>query len=171
MSSRRREGVGRAFGILMEAQQHWANMNAFRQERERCKRYTYGDQWGDKIVVNGKTMTEADYLKDQGKVPLAQNIIRRVVRNMVGVYIGQVKEPTCIARDRDEQRIGEVMTTVLKYNMELNKMTELYNIGIEEFLVGGLVVHRKSFGWRNDRYDCWTDNVSPERFFCRRIGS
>ncbi len=165
MSSRRREGVGRAFGILMEAQQHWANMNAFRQERERCKRYTYGDQWGDKIVVNGKTMTEADYLKDQGKVPLAQNIIRRVVRNMVGVYIGQVKEPTCIARDRDEQRIGEVMTTVLKYNMELNKMTELYNIGIEEFLVGGLVVHRKSFGWRNDRYDCWTDNVSPERFF------
>lgn len=160
-----RGGNRRAYDILLEAQTHWANMSSFRRERERCKRYTYGDQWGDLVRVDGKAMTEDAYLKSQGKVPLVQNVIRRVVRNVQGVYIGQTKEPTCIARDRDEQRLGEVMSTALKYNMELNRMSDIYNLSIEDFLVGGLVVHRKTFGWRDGRYDCWTDIVDPDRFF------
>jgi len=27
------------------------------------------------------------------------------------------------------------------------------------------VVHRKWFGWRNDKLDCWTDYVQPNNFF------
>ncbi|MBO4786980.1 MAG: hypothetical protein J5510_07925, partial [Prevotella sp.] len=38
---------GRAFNILMEAQQYWDSMARFRRDRERCKRYTYGEQWKD----------------------------------------------------------------------------------------------------------------------------
>ena len=40
-------GSRRAFDILMEAQQFWNQMDQFRKDRQRNKRYTYGDQWGD----------------------------------------------------------------------------------------------------------------------------
>lgn len=155
----------RALNIIMEAQNYWSQMDKFRRDRERNKRYLYGDQWGDVITVNGKSMTEEQYIMEQGNVPLKNNLIRRLVKSVIGVYRSQVKEPTCTARDRNEQTLGEVMTTVLQYNMQLNKMNELQARSIEEFLISGFVVHRKSFGWRNGKLDCWTDYVQPNNFF------
>lgn len=158
-------GDRRAFDVLMEAQHYWNQMDDFRRDRERNKRYTYGDQWGDKIEVNGVTMTEEEYIKSQGNVPLKNNLIRRLVKSVLSVYRGQMKEPTCTARDRDEQKLGETMSAILQYNMQLNKMSEVHARTLEEFLISGFIVQRKSYGWRNDKEDCWTDYVHPNNFF------
>lgn len=158
-------GNRRAFDILMEAQHYWNQMEQFRKDRQRSKRYTYGKQWDDKICIDGKTMTEEEYIKQQGNVPLKNNLIRRLVRNVLGVYRSQSKEPTCTARDRDEQKLGETMSTILQCNMQLNRMSELYARTMEEFLISGFIVHRKSYGWRNGKEDCWTDYVQPNNFF------
>lgn len=158
-------GSRRAFDILMEAQYYWNQMDQFRKDRERNKRYTYGYQWDDTICVDGKAMTEEEYIKMQGNVPLKNNLIRRLVRNVLGVYRSQSKEPTCTARDRDEQKLGETMSTILQCNMQLNRMNEIYARTMEEFLISGFIAHRKSFGWRNGKEDCWTDYVQPNNFF------
>jgi hypothetical protein len=158
-------GERRAFDVLMEAQHYWNQMDRFRKDRERNKRYTYGEQWGDKVCIDGKQITEEEYIKRQGNVPLKNNLIRRLVRNVLGVYRSQSKEPTCTARDRDEQKLGETMSTILQCNMQLNRMSEVYARTMEEFLISGFVVHRKSFGWRNGKEDCWTDYVQPNNFF------
>ena len=79
-------GNRRAFSILMEAQQYWSNMSRFRRDRERNKRYAYGEQWKDIVVVDGNEMTEEEYIYSQGSVPLKNNLIRRLVRNVLGVY-------------------------------------------------------------------------------------
>lgn len=163
--SQREYGFRRAFDVLMQAQTAWDRMSKFRKDRERNKRYTYGDQWDDVISVDGKYMSEASYIKSQGNVPLKNNIIRRLVRNVLGVYRSQSKEPTCTARDRDEQKLGETMSTILQCNMQLNRMNDLLARTMEEFLISGFVVHRKWFGWRNDKCDCWTDYVQPNNFF------
>lgn len=163
--ARRENGYRRAMDVLLEAQGYWNNMDQYRRDRERCKRYCYGDQWKDMIEADGCTMTEEHYIRMQGNVPLKNNLIRRLVRNVIGVYRSQSKEPTCYARDREEQRLGETMTTMLQCNMKLNQMTELLARTMEEFLIGGLVVHRKSYGWRNGMLDCWTDYVNPNNFF------
>ena len=163
--SKRNFGNRRAFDILMQAQFYWNQMDTFRRDRERNKRYTYGDQWGDTIVVDGSPMTEEDYIKEQGNVPLKNNLIRRLVKSVLGVYRSQTKEPTCTARDRDEQKYGETMSTVLQYNMQINRMSEIYARTMEEFLISGFIVHRKSFCWRNNKEDCWTDYVQPNNFF------
>lgn len=165
VKSSMRYGDRRAFDILMEAQHYWNQMDQFRKDRERNIRYNYGDQWGDMICVDGKYMTEEEYIKKQGNVPLKNNLIRRLVRSVLGVYRSQMKEPTCNARDRDEQLLGETMSTVLQCNMQLNRMPEIYARTMEEFLISGLIVHRKSFGWRNGKLDCWTDAVDPNNFF------
>ena len=162
---KKKYGWRRSFDVLMEAQQCWSNMHRFRKERERNKRYTYGQQWDDTITVDGHTMKEEDYIVSQGNVPLKNNVIRRLIRTILGVYRSQSKEPTCTARDRDEQRFGETMSTVLQYNMQLNRMQEVNARSMEEFLISGLVCYRKWYGWRNDRLDCWTDYVQPNNFF------
>lgn len=155
----------RAFEIILEAQHAWDNMARFRDERERNKRYTYGQQWDDVITVDGVSMTEEQYIKKQGNVPLKNNIIRKLNRTVLGVFRSQNKEPTCTARDRDEQKLGEVMSTVLQYNMQLNRMNDVQARSMEEFLISGLIVHRKWFGWRNNKLDEWTDYVQPNNFF------
>lgn len=158
-------GVARAWDVLQEAERYWQNMWRFRQDRERNKRYAYGDQWKDIVTVDGKRMTEEDYIKSQGNIPLKNNLVRRLVRNVLGVYRGQSTEPTCTARDRDEQKIGETMSTILQCNMQVNRMTEVNARSMEEFLISGLVVHRKWYGWRRGKMDCWTDYVQPNNFF------
>lgn len=158
---------GRAMDILLEAQIHWTNMDKFRRDRERNKRYAYGDQWKDIVTVDGKTMTEEQYILEQGNIPLKNNLIRRLLRNMLGAYRMQTKEPICVARDRDEQRLAETMSATLQYNGQLNMLQGLYARGMEEFLISGLIVHKKWFGWNNKRSksDCWTDPVDPTCFF------
>jgi len=149
----------RGMQILAEAQTYYSAMQRFRMDRDRCKRYTYGDQWGDLVEVDGKKMTEEEYIKQQGNIPLKTNLIRRLVTTVVGLYRGQSIEPTCIARDRDEQESAEVMSTVLQCNMQLNRMNKINARSMEEFLISGLIAHRKWYGWRSGRMDEWTDYV------------
>ena len=158
-------GKKRAFDVLLQAQQYWFNMETFRRTRERNKQYAYGDQWKDHVIVDGLSMTEEEYIKMQGNVPLKNNLIRRLIRNVMGVYRGQSKEPTCTARDRDEQQLGETMSVILQCNAQVNRRTEIDARTFEDFLIGGLAVHRKWFGWRDDKLDCWTDYVNPNNFF------
>ena len=158
-------GKRRAFDVLQQAQHYWFLMDSFRRNRERNKKYTYGDQWKDIVTVDGSTMTEEEYIKQQGNVPLKNNLIRRLVRNMLGVYRSQAKEPMCTARDRDEQQLGETMSTILQCNAQVNRRAEMDARAYEEFLISGLPIYRKWFGWRDDKLDCWTDYVNPNNFF------
>lgn len=155
-----------ALDVLWKAQQCWYNLRPSREKRERCFRYVYGDQWKDKIKV-GKNcyMTEEEYLISIGQTPLQNNMLRRLVRTVLGVYRSQMKEPTCVARDRDEQELGDIMSTVLQCNWQRNRMKEINARTFEEFLISGMICHRKSYGRRLGRCDAWTDYVNPSYMF------
>lgn len=158
-------GYRKEFRLLMQAQEYWDNMHQFRKDRERCKNYTYGKQWNDVITVEGKQMTEEEYIKMQGSIPLKTNLIRRLVRNVIGLWRSQDKEPTCVARDRKEMKLGETLSTLLQYNWKVNRNNEVNARTMEEFLISGLAVQRKVCMWKNERYDCYTLPVQPDAFF------
>ena len=160
-------GNRRAFDVLFQAQACHNAMDRYRKDRWRNKRYYFGKQWNDMITIDGETMTEEQYIISQGNVPLKNNLIRRLGRNVIGVFRSQNKEPTCHARDRREQPIAEAMSKLLKYNMQVNRMTEMYARGLEEYLISSLVVHKKCYGWNTSlqRSDCWTKQVDNNRFF------
>lgn len=155
----------RGFAVLMEAQRYYDSMFNFRTDRTRNKDYCYGKQWNDMVDVDGERITEEEYIKRQGSIPLKTNLIRRLVKSVLGVYRQQQKEPVCTARDREEQKLGETMSTVLQCNWQLNRMNEVQARTMEEFLISGFVAQRKWYGWRNNRLDCWTDYVQPNNFF------
>lgn len=151
--------------LLAEAYTYYMALEPFRKERLRNKRYNYGDQWSDMVEVDGRTLTEEQYIREQGCIPLKNNLIRRLVRNVTGVYNSRSTEPVCVARDNASRALGDTMTSLLRYNMQLNRMGALYTRSVEEFLISGMVVHRKSFGSRLGHTDCWTDYVQPCNFF------
>lgn len=151
----------RGLDIINEAQNYWYRMTSFRRRRQRCKDYAYGKQWGDVVCIDGEKMTEEEYITRQGRTPLKNNLIRRLITQIIGVYRNQAKEPICTARDREEQRLGETMTVLLQYNMQVNNMTELLARSLEEFLISGLIVHSKRFRVRDGKADCWTEYINP----------
>ena len=154
--------------LLAHAALCWNELDEYRRRRERCKRYTYGDQWKDRIRVDGRWTTEEEYIRQQGNEPLKNNLIRRLVKNVIGLYRQQMPALECVARDPDEQPLATTMTRVLQCNWQLNRATEMQARAFEEFLISGMVAQRKSFGYRQGRFDCWTDQVAPSRFFFDR---
>ena len=151
--------------LLERARLCWEGMSGFREERERNKRFTYGDQWGDMVETPSGRMREEEYIRMQGNMPLKNNLIRRLVRNVLGVFRNRWTPPRCVARDPEERGRAEVMQRLLDYNMEINRLEEVYARTMEEFLISGMAVHRKWFGTKGQQTDCWTDAVSPENFF------
>lgn len=151
--------------LLSRASQCWGAWESFRTERERCKRFTYGDQWIDTVEDRGVRMREEDLIRRQGNLPLKNNLIRRLVRNVLGLYRNRWKMPLCMARDPAEQPRADTVNALLECNAATNRLEELYARSMEEFLIGGLVVHKKWYGLRDGRVDCWTTQVSPARFF------
>lgn len=154
--------------LLARAMECWDNLAGFRSDRERNKRFTYGDQWGDTIDVDGERMREEEYIRSQGNVPLKNNMIRRLVRNVLGVFRNRYSVPSCEGIGNMVSGLGDMknIQSRLERNMELNRMEEMYARTMEEFLIGGLVVHRKWYGRKGSRTDCWTDFVLPDNFFC-----
>lgn len=70
----------------------WNAASEFRADRLRNKRYTFGDQWRDPVTVDGHVMSEEEYIRREGNIPLKNNLIRRLVRNVVGVFRKEFSE-------------------------------------------------------------------------------
>lgn len=149
--------------LLAKAQQCWDGMESFRLERQRNLRYCYGDQWGDFVAVDGHRMREDEYIRSQGSEPLKNNLIRRLVKQVLGLYRADKSHILCEAER--QRQLAKVMTKALEHNWKVNRSGELNARLLEEFLISGLAVQRKTYGLRNGRTDCWTDIVSPACFF------
>ena len=155
-----------AYDVLLQAEYCWDNLDKFRRERRRCINYTYGDQWSDMVKdERGRWVEESTVIKRQGGIPLKNNLIRKLVNTVKGLYINQNSEPICVARDRDEQTMSDCMTELLKYVNDINDGQTLYSDLFEEFVISGFVGCRKSFGYMGDRLDCWTTAVQADNFF------
>ena len=73
--------------FIEAALQAWNNAAAFRERRLRCKRYTFGDQWGDMVKdCDGVWLSERKCMEDSNYVPVTDNVIRQLVKTTVGYY-------------------------------------------------------------------------------------
>lgn len=155
-----------AYDVLLQAEHCWTNLEKFRRERKRCIDYTYGEQWNDMVRDDhGRLRREEDVIRRSGGMALKNNMIRKLVNTVKGLYLNQNTEPICVARDRDEQTLSDCLTELLKYVNDINDGRSLYADIFEEFAISGFAGCRKSYGWMGDRADCWTTVVQPDNFF------
>lgn len=146
--------------LLDEAQGYWQASSDFRIRRERCKRYCYGDQWSDRVMVDGKWMKEDQYIRSMGSEPLKNNLIRRLVKQVLGLFRRQMEEGDGAQVSSEQPYLAEAYRQMCS----LNDMDEMNARALEELLISGLTIQRKTYGVRHGVRGCFTDNVSPGRF-------
>ena len=140
--------------MLQEIRECRERLSSFRKQRRRCLDYTFGRQWNDLIEVDGRRITEYEYILREGNVPLKNNLIRRIVRNVLGVF--REKLPDLMKREYGEE-LHEII--------EKNSMEELFCRTMEEFLISGMAIHRKRLCCREGVPGVWTEMVSPSSVF------
>lgn len=157
------------FDVVLEAERAYSALDGFRKTYKRYKDYNYGKQWGDRIKdpETGKMITEEEYIRSQGKVPLKNNLIRQLVKNVLGQFGKDRTEPICYANDRDEQQLGEMMTIAVKHAININKLWILDIRTLEEFLIGAVICQKVLYKTINDegKKDVVVESISPTRIF------
>ena len=155
--------------MITEALRYWSGLWPYRNERLRCKNYTYGKQWMDIVTVDGgRRITEEQYIREQGSSPLKNNLIRKIVRNVLGVFRNNYKIPAFddIVPDFpcgpgiDPKHLKPLYSRTIREN----SLSEIYSRVLEEYLIGGLAVVRKRFSSENGGRVI-TDIVRPDSFF------
>lgn len=165
-----REGISYDRLLLERCRQAWNALEQVRLTRDRTKRYCYGDQWGDTVRVYRKgfyyDITEREYLKRKGSVPLSNNVMVSILNSVVGLYAKQGTEPVCFARTRASQPLSDMMSATMQCNWQNTQMEDLLKHVIEDYLVGGVMLCRETYEDREQEIeDSWTDYIEPNYAF------
>lgn len=132
-----------AMRLLAEAHRAWERLRPLREKRLRNKNFTYGNQWCDMTTdETGRQVSEIDHMRANGKEPLTNNLIRQLVKSVVG-------------RFRDRLASEPLPPSALAGNL----VGELDSRLMEEFLISGCCFQRIDFGPGG----VTLDNVSPSR--------
>lgn len=141
--------------ILQAAYRAWANGAELRCTRNRNKNFTYGRQWNDLTPdLDGNLITEGQKIREMGKEPLTNNMMRQMVKSVIGRFRNIIKE----------EELDERLTAV----SQLNQLDELDSRALEEFLISGCSLQRVDYDIRNKNL-MRIDNVNINRFFVSAI--
>jgi hypothetical protein len=164
--ARRANGEFRnAAEVLLEACSAWTALDEFRRQARRNRKFVFEDQLFEKIRTKQGWTSERESIRKKGGTPHQNNRMRSLVRSVTGMFVQQQTEPVCVARDRGEQQVGEVMSQALQYVYQLNRLWGLDASNFRHFLVTGVAAFRSWRGWKNGKMDVWTDPVNPNYFF------
>lgn len=146
----------KSVNVLRAAYRAWCAAADLRSRRERYKRYTYGRQWDDLVTDgSGNTMTEGELARKSGKRPMTNNLIRQLVKSIVGRFRNNMADESL---SDDVARLAEC-----------NSLAELDSRLLEEFLISGCAIQRVVRERRQPGVGVWVDNVNPTRFFVNAI--
>lgn len=156
--------------VLQEFQTHWESLSEVRRKSRRAFMYSYGDQWGDivKDPDTGRMMTEGDMIKKNGKVPLKNNMIAPILNNVDGQFRTATTKTICAVRDKEETKLGEMMSIAVEYVHDINEMTEVDAATLKTALISGLASQRIEYGAnpaKGNRRDVWVYSPNANRIF------
>lgn len=143
--------------VLYAAYKAWMNGSTLRASRNRNKNFTYGRQWNDLTTdIDGNHITEYRKLKNAGKEPITNNMMRQMVKSVVGRFRTNLKDGSS-SLNESMQRIRQ-----------LNCLDELDARSLEEFLISGCCIQRIDYDPRTTEMPR-IDNVNINRFFVNAI--
>lgn len=135
--------------LIRAARAAWLAAADFRRRRDRFKRYTYGDQWSDIVREGSRFCSEKEQISLSGKQPYTNNLIRQLVKTVVGRF-------RVLAETR-----GYYDKATREYDRQV-RLPELDARLLEEFLISGMAVQRVGLSRG-------VENVNPRLFFINAV--
>ncbi len=143
---------------------YWESLSDIRTRMRKSVDYLRGRQL-EKIVTNdaGTSMTEADYISEQGKTPFVQNIIAPVLKSIEGLFRQDMGMSIVVSRKPDSAEVERQMTNALQGVLNLNEVREIDPRTLDYFHVSGVPVQRIGFDFISDlnRYDVVINYIDP----------
>ncbi len=156
-----------------KANRAWRELRDFRSERERCKQYVFGTQ--PDCYEEG--MSDGEMKAHYGQRPLRNNILRRIVRNVTGLYRARYKVPLATAYEYRTRKPKERLRKINDMRREVflaNRMEELLPRMLEEYLISGLAVAKIRMAGplpdTESRRQVRITSVTPDNFFFHSDG-
>ena len=156
------------YELLQVLNNDWESLREWREERNDNLKYRMGDQWFKQVTDDdGNLVTEETYIKDSGRLPLKQNYISKLIRNILGQYRSNPTESIVVARDREEAKGSEMLSAALDYASYINDIEEIDARQLEEFAISGAIVSKTSYKYqvKYNRYDVFHEIINPNRIF------
>lgn len=167
--SRGAQQLSKALDVLREAENAWWGLNEVRKKATRSQMYGFEDQWGDYVrdPNDRKLKTEGAYIMSQGKVPLKNNVIRPILKNIDGQFRNNQTKPVCVVRDQKESKIGEMMSVAIEYCHQINETTEVDASSLTNLMLSGICAQRVEYGFNSAKQnlDVWTYPTNTHRIF------
>lgn len=156
--------------VLREARNCWDGLSQQRLRRIRNRKFAFPDengQWSDPYEGDTRK-TEAMHISEQGKTPLQHNMILPLIQTILGQFRGNQTEPVCTARDRQEQKIGEMMSIAVQYAYQLNDLWEMDGSNLLEVLISGICIGKSTYTFMPHLQKCdvrYDNKPLPYMFF------
>ena len=145
--------------VLDAALKAWISWGEIRRRRRRNKDFTYGRQWGDLVKDdNGQWIAEGDLLARCGKEPLTNNMLRQLIKCVVGRFRKSVADEAkaverVLSRGKEKKGlrmfaagcivgINDTPERRAAATYKVNCIEELDARSLEEFLISGCCVQR-----------------------------
>ena len=138
--------------MITEATRCYDAFYSFRQQADRSSRYYKGEQWSDLVEVRDrcgcrKMMTEEDYIKSQGRPALKQNLIRPIIRNVIGQFRSAPYKSVVYSSDEGGQPAADQMSVALNDILRYNDSAERDAREYENFLNTGAALYYVGYSY------------------------
>lgn len=151
---------------------YFEKMRDLRARARRCFNYVNGHQWEDFIEDpdserRGAMIREKDYIRRQGVVPLKYNIMKKTLKSVVGLFESSKPEPVAVSRERDEQKLGEMMTAVMQYAYDVNGTNLLNSNALQYAYSSSFFIRSIYFRYNDERKmsDVYVQNENLDNIF------
>ena len=161
--------LGKSLDVLKEAENAWNGLSEVRKKATRSQMYGFEDQWGDYVrdPNDNAVKTEGAYIKSQGKVPLKNNVIRPILKNIDGQFRNNATKPVCVVRDKNESKVGEMMSISIEYCHQVNETMEVDASCLTNLMLSGICGQRVEYGFNpaKQNLDVWLYPTNTYRMF------
>lgn len=107
--------------------------------------YNRGKQLEKQVFdKRGRRKTQRQIVREQGKTPIVVNIVREMVRVVMGQYRLSPSKSSVYAVGENDQTASDMLSTALQSCLDLNEASELDAQMLEVFMLSGMAIGRTS---------------------------
>lgn len=140
-----------------------------RDRINRCIKFYLGEQWIDRVYVPEKNtwMTEEEYIKSKGRYPKVQNIIRSIIKNIIGQFITNDDNIVILSKKRKDNEKEMILSSAIQNVYHVNDLKNIDIRSLEYFLNAGIVCQRIRYKYIEtiDESDVYVDFIPVDRIF------